>query len=253
MAVLEVERVCKNFGGVAALRDVSLALEEGRITALIGPNGSGKTTLINVVTKFLAPDSGKIVFRGERIDGLPPDVIASRGIIRTFQILRTFKELTVLENVMCGAHCWSRAGVLDSILPFSRARREEAEIREQALSALRTVGLADLTTHMAGALPLGHQRSVELARALAGRPKLLLLDEPVSGLNPEERDLMEEKLVELSGAGVTILFVEHEMKTVMKLAHKIVVLNFGENLAVGTPDEIRTDPRVVEAYLGREA
>lgn len=251
MALLKAEAVCKTFGGVVALQDVDINIEEGQITALIGPNGSGKTTFINVVTNYYKPTRGKVFFKGERIDTLPTHATAGRGIMRTFQVVRAFKHMSVLENVMCGGYNWTKSGVIESILLRSRINKEEAMLRELAMETLKFVGLEQVTASAAGALPLGHQRMMELARALLARPKLLLLDEPVSGLSNEEREMTQQKLVDVRDKGIAILLVEHEMKTVMKLADRIIVLNFGKKLAEGDPEAIRNNPEVIESYLGR--
>lgn len=251
MSLLKVESVWKTFGGVVALQDVDMVVNEGQITALIGPNGSGKTTLINIVTNFYKPTRGKVLFKGERIDTLPTHETPGRGIMRTFQVVRVFKHMSVLENVMCGGYNWTKTGLIDSILLRSRVNKEDNTLREQALEALKFVGLERLATSQAGALSLGHQRMTELARALLARPKLLLLDEPVAGLSSQEREMTQQKLVDVRDRGVTILLVEHEMKTVMKLAQRIIVLNFGKKLTEGNPDEIRNNPEVIESYLGR--
>lgn len=251
MSLLKVESVWKTFGGVVALQDVDMTIEEGQITALIGPNGSGKTTLINIVTNFYKPTRGKVFFKGERIDTLPTHETPGRGIMRTFQVVRTFRHMSVLENVMCGGYNWTKTGVIESILLRSRINKEDTMLRELAMEALKFVGLEQVATSAAGALPLGHQRMTELARALLARPKLLLLDEPVSGLSTEEREMTQQKLMDVRDRGIAILLVEHEMKTVMKLAQRIIVLNFGKKLAEGDPNTIRNNPEVIESYLGR--
>ncbi|MBE3563121.1 MAG: ABC transporter ATP-binding protein [Hydrogenibacillus schlegelii] len=235
MALLEVKNVSKRFGGVVAVDDVSFSVEEGEIFALIGPNGSGKTTLFNLITGVFRPTAGEIVFQGERIDGLPTDAIIRRGIGRTFQIVRPLRRMTVLENVMVGAFLHTH-------------RREVAERR--ALEVLALTGLYERRHEEARTLPIAGRKRLEVARALATEPKLLLLDEVAAGLNPKEVEAVMELIRTLKESGVTILMVEHIMKVVLGVATRALALNFGRTIAAGTPEEVTRHPDVVRAYLG---
>ena len=252
MSLLRLESICKDFGGLRALSDVFMTVENGSITALIGPNGSGKTTLFNVITKLTPLNSGKIIFNEERIDQIAAYLIPGKGIARTFQIISLFPTASVWENVASGAFSKTKAEFLSILLRFSWMRKEEKQIRERAVELLRYFGIEHLATRPAGMLPFGQQRLVELARALISDPKLVLLDEPLSGLNPYESEMLQQKILDIRGRGATILLVEHEMKAVMVLAEKITVLSFGKKIAEGTPEEIRNNPEVIEVYLGKE-
>lgn len=252
MSLLRLESIYKNFGGLQALSDVFMDVEEGSISALIGPNGSGKTTLFNTITKIIPQSSGQIFFNGERIDHLPAYLIPSKGIARTFQIISLFCTASVWENVASGAFSKSKAEILSILFRLSWMRAEERLIRERTMDILQYLGIEHLANTQAGMLPFGQQRLVELARALISEPKLVLLDEPLSGLNAHESELLQEKIMEIRNKGITILFVEHEMKAVMRLAEKITVLNFGKKIAEGRPEEIRNNPEVIEVYLGKE-
>lgn len=251
-AIMEIESVYKKFGGLEALSNISFKVEEGSISSLIGPNGSGKTTLFNVITNHIPLNSGKVLYQGERIDHLPAYLIPRKGIARTFQIISLFPQVSVFENVACGAFSNTKAGALSIIFRSRWARLEEKGIRERTMDAIRQNGLEQWTNIPAGALPFGQQRLVEFARAIVSDPKLLLLDEPLSGLTFKESDILQQKILEIRDRGVTVLFVEHEMKAVMKISDKVTVLNFGKKIAEGSPNEIRSNAAVIEAYLGGE-
>ncbi len=242
-----------NFGGLTALNGLDLGVDEGEIFALIGPNGAGKTTVFNVLTGLYRPSSGRVTFRGEELVGLSPHAIARRGIARTFQNTEVFRRLPALDNVLIGRHAHLRGGVLGGVLGLPRVRAEEAAARAEAAGLLALVGLAAVADVEAGSLPLGMQKRLELARALAARPALLLLDEPAGGLNPTEtRDLMGLIRRLREERGLTILLVEHDMHLVMGISDRVAVLDHGRKIAEGKPREITSDPAVVEAYLGRE-
>ena len=249
--MLRLENVSKNFGGLPALRDVSFGAPVGRLTALIGPNGAGKSTLINCITGVLAPTSGSVLFQGEEIAGLPAHAVTRLGIHRTFQNLRLFPRLSVLDNVLTGLTCEGGGSMFMAMLRLPYLRHRERRLRLRALEAMDAFGLADKADWPAGVLAYGDKKRVELARAMVGHPKLLLLDEPVAGLNAEETAAVGEQLRNLRRAGHTILLVEHDMDLVMNIADLVVVLDSGQCIATGTADEIRRNPLVLEAYLGR--
>lgn len=251
-ALLRVQDIVKAFDGVLALGHVTFDVKAGRIKALIGPNGAGKTTLLNIINGILRPDSGKVYFMNEHVAGLSADRIAMRGVSRTFQLIRmiTINNATVLDNVMMGAHMKLRPGLLKTIFRKGRVAGEEDEARDRAMELLRFVGLEKAAGAAPGSLPFGNQRLVELARSLMTEPRMLLLDEPASGLNDTEVEGFAELLRAIHQKGITILLVEHNMKLVMNIADDIVVLDFGKKLAEGAPQDICANPEVIEAYLG---
>jgi branched-chain amino acid transport system ATP-binding protein len=251
--LLDVRGVGKAFGGLRALTDVSFGVARGSIKAVIGPNGAGKTTLLNIIARLYEADAGQVWLEDRRIDRLPPHRIVRLGIARTFQNLRLFADMTVLENVMVGRYPRTRAGLAAALLRTRAQRAEERAIAERAWTLLADVGLPDHAHERAGSLPFGQQRLLEIARALAAEPALLLLDEPAAGLNVEEAAALGAFIRRIRFSGVTTLLVEHHMDLVMDISDEILVLNFGQVLAEGTPEAIRTDPRVIQAYLGDEA
>ena len=247
-ALLELDRVSKSFGGLTAVRDLSFRVEEGEIRGLIGPNGAGKTTTFNVISGFYRPTSGSIRYRGRTISGLGASRIAEDGLVRTFQSTTLFHEMTVFENMLVGCHLQARTGLFAALFGLDRPRRRAAEAR--ALQVLRFLDLEQRRDDVAANLPHGLQKALGLGIALAGEPKLLLLDEPFAGMNSEETRTMMGLVRRIREEGVTILLVEHDMQAVMGLCDRITVLNFGVLLAEGSPQEIRAHPEVVEAYLG---
>ncbi len=253
MNLLQVEKVTKHFGGVQALAGVSLDVEEGKLTSLIGPNGSGKTTLFNLITGIYQPTSGNIGFANRELRGLSSYKICLLGISRTFQIQQLFNELTALENVMVGCHSWSSAGFLSTGFCLPRAQREERSIIEESEKILGFLGLAERGKEKAQNLSYGEQRLLEIGKGLAARPRLLLLDEPAAGLNKQETAMLGKTLRKIIERGVTILLVEHDMSLVMGVSDYIVVFHQGQNLCAGEPGVVSRDPRVIAAYLGGDA
>lgn len=251
MHLLEVNELNKYFGGLQAVNQVSFNVKSGLIKAIIGPNGAGKTTLFNLISGALPLSSGKIKFSNKDITGLKPYEIAKKGIIRTFQNVRLFRNMTVLENVMIGRHIRSKAGFLSGILNLPWTWKEEKSIREEALKHLELLGAADLYNNEIGSLPFGKQRAVELT-ALACEPVILLLDEPASGLNIYETKELAKLINAIREKGITILLVEHDMSLVMDICDEIVVLNFGRKIAEGKPHEIQTNREIINIYLGDE-
>lgn len=252
MELLQINKLTKNFGGIQAVNDVSFSVNKGEIIAVIGPNGAGKTTLFNLMTGIYQPTHGQILFNGTDIIGRTAYQIAQKGIARTFQNLQIFNNMTVLENVMVGRHTKSKTGFWGAIFPINPVQREERDIVEKAMRNLGLVGLTNKAMESASNLPYGRQKMLEIARAVAMEPELLLLDEPAAGLNLTETRRLVKIIYKLRDRGVTILLVEHDMETVMEIADRLVVLNFGNKLAEGTPVEIQNNQEVIAAYLGEE-
>lgn len=251
--VLTLKGIVKYFGGLKVLDSVDMTVEEGKITALIGPNGAGKTTLFNIIAGVHDINHGSVYFKDKRIDGLPPHRIAKEGIARTFQITKLFAQMTVLENVMVGRHMrMTASSLLPVVLNLPRVRREETRVYESSMELLKLAGIDKQAWELAGRLPQGQQRLLEMARALATDPQLLLLDEPAAGLNFQEEDDLKEALAMIIKSGISILLVEHDMRMVMDTSDRVIVLDLGRKIAEGTPAEIGKNPAVVQAYLGRE-
>jgi branched-chain amino acid transport system ATP-binding protein len=251
MTMLRLEKVSKHFGGIRAVSDVDAGIEEGRVTAIIGPNGAGKTTLFNTISGIYPPTSGAIAFGTRDITGMAPHRVATLGVARTFQHIRLFATLTVLDNVRIGFHARTRAGFIGAVLPFI-AREEERDITLSGVQCLDFVGLGTEAGKVAGSLPYGKQRLVEIARALASQPKLILLDEPAAGMNPTESEALMALVRKICAAGVTVLLIEHDMRVVMGVSDYVYVLDHGEKIAEGTPDAVCRNEKVIEAYLGCE-
>lgn len=249
-ALLEVQHISKHFGGLKATDDISMQVEQGEILGIIGPNGAGKTTFFNLITGTYRLTSGKILFDGKDVTNYTPEKMAKLGMARTFQNIKLFKFLSVLENVKVGFHIQTSTGMMDSILHTKRYRNDEALANEKGMEILRRVGLADQAALLAGNLPYGWQRRLEIARAMALSPKILLLDEPAAGMNPSETAELMGFIRTLRDDGITVVVIEHDMKFMMNLCDRIVVINYGKKLAEGTPAEVTRNEQVIEAYLG---
>jgi len=252
MALLKVNGLTKRFGGLAANNDISLEVPEGSLFAVIGPNGAGKTTFFNMISGFLSSTAGSIEFNGRDVTKVPQYDIAAMGLVRTFQLVQLFKGMSVAENVEVGCHLATRGGVAASLFRPSWFRKQEVEVRERAHELLEFVGLSAQADLDAELLPYGQQRLLEVARALASKPKLLLLDEPAAGLNTQETEGLAHIIQKINAQGTTVLLIEHDVALVTRIAHRIAVLDFGKKIAEGTPDEIKAHPEVIAAYLGVE-
>ncbi len=251
MSIIQIEHVTKRFGGLVALDDVSFCVEKGEIRGLIGPNGAGKSTMFKNISGFYTPTQGRIVYQGNDIVGNKPSAISAMGIVRTFQETTLFDELSVTDNVLIGRHIAARSNIFSAVLGLDQVRQQNA--LENVEEVLEFMGLADRRKQLAAELPLGSQRALAIAIALASKPKVLLMDEPFAGMNPQETNHMMALTEKVHDSGVTIVLVEHDMKAVMGLCHNLTVLNFGQLLAEGKPEDIRHNDKVIEAYLGGSA
>ena len=253
MKILEGSNLTMVFGGLSALNSVDITINEGEVLSVIGPNGAGKTTLFNLLTGVYSPTEGKICYKKKDIRNLKPYEITKMGIARTFQNIRLFADMTVLDNVIIGQHCRTKTGILGAILKTPAVRKEEAQVKEKAMDILKFVGLDDVYDEKAKNLPYGKQRRLEMARALATDPELLLLDEPAAGMNPQETNDLIELIEKLNDMGKTVLLIEHDMKLVMGISKRIMVLDYGRKIADGPPDEVKNYEKVIRAYLGEDA
>jgi len=251
VAIINVENVTKQFGGLTALNNVSFQVKEGEIRGLIGPNGAGKSTMFKNIAGFYTPTSGDIEFNGKSIVGIKPCAIAEMGVVRTFQETTLFQEMTVFENILIGCHKWTRSNLFSAALGLDKEKKKRA--KEKTISTMKLMGLIDRKEQLASELPLGFQRALAMSIALVSEPKVMLMDEPFAGMNPEETRHMMELTRKIRGFGITIILVEHDMKAVMGLCDYITVLNFGQLLAEGAPEDIRDNDKVIKAYLGGAA
>ncbi len=250
---LETKNLTKKFGGLTAVNNVDFAIEQGKINAIIGPNGAGKSTFFNLISGFHPPSSGQIIFKGQDITNLPSNKIAELGVARTFQTTNLFDQATVLDNVIVGHRLRTKSNLFDAILRTKRLKREEQQCREKAIEVLDFVGLTDVSHKLAGGLSQEEKKRVAFALGLATNPEIIFLDEPAAGVNPDETEGLAELMVKMVESGVTVCLIEHKMSMIMKLADRIMVLNYGEKIAEGTPTEIKNNDAVIKAYLGGSA